>query len=244
MKKIRSIVVLFVVGMLFVACGNRVAFKTQEPLENAALVYVYVVDNISTEEGDNNSDYSIRINGKRFLQRVVAGEYLAFNIKPGHITMSATRKQIEEKIIPLDLKAGQIYYLRVSDNLDGGGFDFEQVNNSEGSKEVAQTGQAGTSVDSPENIITELISSPEDEKTSVMVKESKMDEAKIDAMIEKKLAKRRLATPAQNVSAPTTASSVSTGSKLEEIQKAYKLKEQGILTDAEFQKIKSEILAK
>jgi hypothetical protein len=239
-----KVVSLLLISIVFMACGNRVAFKTQQPLENAALVYVYVVGNINTEESDSSSDYSIRINGKQFLQRIVADEYLAFNLKPGKITMSATRKQIEEKILTLDLKAGQIYYLKVSDNLDGGNFDFELVNNSEGSKEVALTGQAGTSVDSPENIITELITPTKDEKSNAIVKESKMDEAKIDAMIEKKLAKRRLEAPVQRVSTPATSTPATVSSKLEEVQKAYKLKEQGILTDAEFQKLKSEILAR
>ena len=245
MKKIVSIVSLLVISLVFSACGNRVPFKEKSPLDNAALVYVYVVGDVGTEEADSSSDYSIRINGKQFLQRIEAGEYLAFNLKPESMTISATKRQIEEKVVELDLKAGHIYYLKVSDNLDGGNFEFERVNNADGSKEVRQTGEAGTSVESPENIITEFVGgSKDDEKSAVIVKESKMDEAKINAIIEKKLANRKVTSPSQRVPAQVTTTSTTIGSKLQEVQKAYKLKEQGILTDAEFQKIKSEILAK
>ena len=241
MKNIKNIVILMIISTLFIACGNRVPFKEKEPLKNAALVYVYVEGNVGTEEGDSDSDYSIRINNKIYLQRVVADEYVVFDLKPQAMTISATKKQIEEKVLNLNLKAGQIYYLKISDNLDGGNFDFEVVSNSIGSKEVALTGEAGTSVDSPENIITEFVTGEDTPEESVLVKGTQMNKEQVNAMIEKKLAKQA---PTQSVSSPVVNSSVSTGSKLQEIQKAYKLKEQGILTDSEFQKIKTEILSK
>jgi hypothetical protein len=49
LKKIVTVIGLLVVSLLFTGCGNKVSFKAQEPLENAALVYVYVTQNVGTE---------------------------------------------------------------------------------------------------------------------------------------------------------------------------------------------------
>jgi hypothetical protein len=228
LKNIVKVVSLLVISLVFMACGNRVPFKVQEPLDNAALVYIYVTTNLGTEEGDSHTDYSIRINNKPYLQRVVAGEHIALNVKPQPMTISATKRQIEEKVLNLDLKAGHIYYLKISDNLDGGRFDFEMVNNDQGLKEIKSTGVAGTSVESPENIITELITGSPATEENVMVTKQTAPAATAPVY----------AAPAQPVmkAKPST--------KIEDIQNAYKLKEQGILSNEEFQKLKSEILSK
>jgi hypothetical protein len=226
LKKIVTVIGLLVVSLLFTGCGNKVSFKAQEPLENAALVYVYVTQNVGTEESMRSSDYSIRINNKRYLERIRGGEFISFNLKPQAMTISATRAQIEEKVLDMDLKAGQIYYLKVRDNLDGGKFDFEMVDNAQGSKEIAKTGLAGSSVESPENIITEFVTGSKSAKEEDMM----------------------VAQPTQAHKAPQpvvyTAPKAQPSSKMEDVQKAFKLKEQGILSDAEFQKLKTEILSK
>ena len=228
MKKIVTVVGLLVIGLLFAACGSKVPFKVQEPLENAALVYVYVTQNAGTEESMSGSDYSIRINNKRYLERIKSGEFISFNLKPQPMTISATRGQIEEKVLNMDLKSGQIYYLKVSDNLAGGKFDFEMVDNAQGSKEIAKTGLAGSSVESPENIITEFVTGSKS--------------AKEEDMMVNQPAPTQVAPQPVVYTAP--APEVQPSAKIEDVQKAYKLKEQGILSDAEFQKLKTEILSK
>ena len=232
MKKIVTVIGLLVVSLLFTGCGNKVSFKAQEPLENAALVYVYVTQNVGTEESMRSSDYSIRINNKRYLERIRGGEFISFNLKPQAMTISATRAQIEEKVLDMDLKAGQIYYLKVRDNLDGGKFDFELMDNAQASKEIAKTGLAGSSVESPENIITEFVTG------SSSVKEE-------DMMVKQQPAPVQAAPQPVVYAAPAPKAQPSAPSaKMEDVQKAFKLKEQGILSDAEFQKLKTEILSK
>lgn len=218
MKSIK-ILVMAVILLLVSACGNKTPFAAQQPLENAALVYVYVNSEFSTGESANRSDYNLRINNKRVMERIRDGEYMSFNLKPEAMTLSATRAQIQEQVLPLNLKAGQIYYLRVKDNLEGGKFMFEVVSNEIGAKEIAKTGLAGSSEESPENIITEFVNPKEDKAEDVIVK----------------------AEPVANVQQVVNTKSLS---KSDEIEKAFNLKEKGILSEEEYKALKSEILTK
>lgn len=165
--KIIKILLLTTTLLLLTACGNKIPFKKQEPLENAALVYIYVLQNVGLQESQGGSDYSIRINNKRYLERIRGGEFISFNLKAQPMTISVTRAQIEEKVLKMDFKAGQIYYLKVSDNLDDGKFDFEIVNNTQALNEITKTGLAGSSVESAENIITEFVNPKETESFEV-----------------------------------------------------------------------------
>ena len=195
------------------ACGSKIPFKKQEPLENSALVYIYLPSNLSTDDSDNTSDYNIRFNGRRVMERIASNEYMAFNVKPEKVTISVVRKQIEEKKISLDLKVGQIYYLKILDNLDGNNFDFVRVNKRDAYPELMKTGLAGSSVESEDNIINVFTDSPKEEAVVV---------------------------------APVTQSApaVSKVSKMDEIQRAFDMKEKGMLSDEEFNTLKAEILAK
>ncbi|MDO8454398.1 MAG: hypothetical protein Q7S59_07505, partial [Sulfurimonas sp.] len=166
-------------------------------------------------ESINNAYFNIRINNKRYLQRIRSGEYMAFDLKPEAMIISATRAQIEEKAVQLDLKAGQIYYLKIRDNLDGGRFEFEQMSEEAAAKEIVKTGLAGSSEESRNNIITEFVNSKED--TSVKVEPTITTQ------------------PIADTNAP---------SKSDEIEKAHNLKEKGILSEEEFKALKNEILAK
>jgi hypothetical protein len=222
MKNIK-ILIMAVVLLLVTACGNKTPFAAQQPLENAALVYIYVTSEATSDESANQADYSIRINNKRYLERVRSSEYMVFNLKPEAMTISATRGQIEEQVIQLDLKAGQIYYLKVRDNLDGGKFEFEMVSNSVGAREIAKTGLAGSSEESPENIITELVNPKEEKKEDVIITPT---------------------TVTQPVVAAQPVINTKSLSKSDEIEKAYKLKEKGILSEDEYKALKSEILTK
>lgn len=215
MKKITTL--LLSLSLLFLsACGSKIPFKQQEPLENSALVYIYLPSNVGTSDSDNSSDYNIRFNGRRVMERISSDEYMAFNVKPEQVTVSVVRKQIEERSIALDLKVGQIYYLKILDNLDGGGFDFVRVNKRVAYPELAKTGLAGSSVESEDNIINVFT-----------------DEAKKEAVV-----------VAPATQATQQAPAASKMSKMDEIQKAFNMKEKGILSDEEFKALKAEILAR
>ena len=224
MKSIK-ILLLTITLLIVTACGNRAAFKKQEPLENAALVYIYTLTQVMTDEGTTNPEYNIRINNKPYMQRIKEGEYIVLNLKPQAMTISATKKQIEEKVLNMDLKTGQVYYLKL-EILEGGGFEFYQVNNPIALKEINRTGLAGSSVESTENIITEFVNPKETESMEVTA-----------------------ATPivapiiVPQVSAPTPVDAAPV-SKTDEIMKAYEMKEKGIISDEEFTTLKTNILNK
>ena len=224
MKSIK-IVVMAVVLLLVTACGNKTPFSAQQPLENSALVYIYATSAMSSGESTSSKDFNIRINNKRYLQRIKSGEYIAFNLKPETMTISATRSQIEEQVLKLNLQSGQIYYLRIKDNIDGDKFEFEQIVNALASKEIIKTGLAGSSEESPQNIITEFVNPKEDKKEDMIVKAQPA----------------AVAQPAPVAQPMVNTKSLS---KSDEIEKAYNLKQKGILSEEEYKNLKTEILAK
>ena len=212
MKKIK--IVLAVVIALFISgCGSRVPFKVQEPVAEAALVYVYVSESYGDIESASYQSYSIRINGKRVGERLKAGEYTTLDLKPNPVKLSATKDQIIEKSLDLDLKAGETYYLKIRDNLEKGAFAFEHVSKEIGAKEITKTGVAGSMIDDIDNTITELVGTGK-------AQESQVVEA------------------TREVKAPVPTS------KIDELEKAYKLKEKGIINDEEFKTLKSQIISK
>jgi len=211
-----TLLLLSITLLLFSACGSKIPFKKQEPLENSALVYVYQPLNIGTDENMNMSDYNIRFNGRQVMERISTNEYMTFNVKPEKVAISIVRKQIEEKVITLDLKAGQVYYLKILDNLEGNTFDFVRVDKDTAYPELAKTGLAGSSVESEDNIINVFVDEPEKESALVLEKE---------------------VTQQQTSVAPSS-------SKMDEIQKAFDMKEKGMLNEEEFNTLKAEILAK
>jgi hypothetical protein len=194
--------------MLFMAC-SKVAFEKQPPKENAALVYVYVVADSGVNDTNRVSLYKVGINGKKTEGYLKVAEYKAYDLKPGIITISAYRGDLEEQKINLDLAAGKTYYLRVKSFADDfGKFEITRVNSSVAHEELQHTTLAGEYV-KQDNIISELI------------------------------------TPKEETAAPVvTQQVVYTKSKTEELQNAAALKQQGILTDEEFNKLKAEILSK
>jgi len=238
MKKILIVSTLMIVGLLFSACGTKVPFKAQKPLANSAIVYVYVVSGMSSGEEASHSEYNILINGKRYLERIESGEYMIFNLKANPTLISAVKSQIIEQDIKLNLKAGDVNYLRITDNTESGEFGFEQVSPSKARLEISKTGLAGSSLEDPKNIITELIGT-DDKKDDSIVKSNSvpvMSEAEIDAIIERKLAKKEIK--------PTPpAPRVEPNSKLDKIREAYEMKKEGILSDEEFKALKADILA-
>ncbi|MEA1891241.1 MAG: SHOCT domain-containing protein [Campylobacterota bacterium] len=212
MKNIQKLL-LIVVLILLSACGSKTPFKVQEPLENAALVYIYAPDNINSSDGsDYSNSYSIRIDNKRYMQRVMQGEYVALNLKPELIKISVTIKAVQEKAIKLDLKSTNRYYLKITDDIGGGDFTFEEMDETIALKEISTTELAGSYEKSKDDIISSLIDSDDNESE---VKETK-----------------RVEVPQEN------------SAKIDEIQKAYEMKEKGIISEDEFQALKMDILKK
>ena len=199
--------------LLFTACGNKILFVKQEPLANSALVYVYLPSHTNGSENDYSSNYNIRFNGRQVMERIFTDEYMAFNVKPEKVEISVVRKQIEKKSISLDMKVGQIYYLKILDNLEGDTFDFVSMNERDAYPELMKTGLAGSSVESEENIIDVFTDEPKKEEPAV-------------------------------VAAPIVTPKVNTTSKMNEIQKAFDMKEKGMLSEEEFKSLKAEILAR
>ncbi|MFT7003906.1 MAG: hypothetical protein ACJAWW_001258 [Sulfurimonas sp.] len=208
--KTTKIITLSIILLLITACGTKVPFKAQEPVNKASLVYIYVSSEMRTDDGNSEGDFAISINNKRVLQRVKEGEYTLLNLKPEKMNISVTKSQILEQVINMDLKEGETYYLRVKEGSNDK-FDFTQVSSSLALKELSKTGLAGSSVQSVEYMVTELVTGTQEEKSIIKVPAS--------------------------TKAPIT-------SKVDEIQKAYKLKEQGVLSEEEFQALKTEILTK
>ena len=246
MKRTLFVFALVVISLIFTACGSKAPFEANKPLPEAALVYVYVVDGYSMDDEASHSEYSIRINNKRYLERIESGEYMVFNLKANATLMSAVKGQIIEQHIKLKLNAGDINYLRITDTVSGGEFAFEQVSSDVARTEIAKTGLAGSNMEDPDNIINELIG--EESQDDSIVKANggvpQLTEAQIDAIIEKKLADRAVATPVQAPTPTQTYSATPKVSKMDEIQRAFDMKNNGMLTEEEFSKIKAEILAK
>ncbi|QOY51899.1 DUF2846 domain-containing protein [Candidatus Sulfurimonas baltica] len=217
MKNILIKATILITVLMFTACGTKVPFKKEEPLQGAALVYVYVPISVGSGEDMSGSSYKIRVNNKRIEGRIIDGEYKSFNLKPNSTTISTTRNDIQEQALKIDFKAGETYYLKVVNNSESATFELVQVDSTLGLKEIAKTGLAGSRAIEVDNILTEL------------VEEDPQEEAQI---VSKPVAKKVQSIPA------------TTSSKMDEVKKAYQLKVDGILTEDEFTKLKAEILAK
>ncbi len=242
MKNKLIIIALVIVGIVFSACANKKPFEQNKALEKAALVYIYVAEDSNVDDTHLISSYNVAVNGNITDKSLYAGEYIKLDVKPMALSVSIARKDIEIKTIKLNPQAGETYYLRAqSYSSSFGKFDFEQVSNDVGAEEIAQT------VSSSEfmikgDVMSALVTSKNSDSSI-----SGMSEADINAMIEKKLAERKLAVPTQSTMRESTSSNMkvtNTGSKLMDIRNAYEMKKEGLLTDEEFQTMKSEILAK
>ena len=212
MTRLLTIIALLTVSALFTACG-KIPFEKQKPLSEAALVYVYLTMDSGINDTNRMPNYVVGINGKNTEGSVEYGTYKFFQLKPGQITISATRSDIEKQDIELNLDAGKTYFLRVkSFSDDFAKFEIARVNSNEAYPELMNTTLADK-FEKSENAISELISSSSDEP----------EVAKVKA-----------------IEANTTQST----SKIDEIQKAYDMKEKGMLSEEEFKTLKAEILAK
>ncbi len=213
-KKTLTIITLVALTVLFTACG-KIPFEKQKPMNEAALVYIYVTMDGGVNDTDRVPDYVIGINGKGTEGSIKYGTYKYFYLKPGTMNISATRNDIEKQSLELDLEAGKTYYLRVqSFSDDFAKFEIKKVSSNKAYPELKSTTLADK-FEKSENMISELIYSSSDEPEAVKEKAAKAE-----------------------------ASTLESASKMDEIQKAYEMKEKGMLSEEEFQTLKAEILAK
>lgn len=217
MKKIILLSSLLAVVAIFSGCGSKSPYKEQKPLDDAALVYVYVAPQSGIAENNKDHAYKIKVNGKNVEGYVKTDEYVALDLKPGKVEVSATRADVETNSLKLDLKAGDIHYLKVKSYSDAfGKFDVIKEQTAVAKKEIAKTVDATS-----KNII-------EKEIEGVSVFADKQEPTKESV---------------PQIAAPTVAAQIP-ASKTDELEKAYKLKEKGVITDEEFKTLKSQIISK
>ncbi|MDP2892840.1 MAG: SHOCT domain-containing protein [Sulfurimonas sp.] len=215
MKKILILSSLLSVVVMFSACSSKSPYKEQKPLEEAVLVYVYVVSQSGVAENYKDHAYKIKVNGKGVDGLVKTDEYMALDLKPGNIEVSATRADIETQSIKLNLKAGDVHYLKVKSFSDAfAKFDLIKEQSVVAKKEIAKTVDATS-----KNIIEKEIEG-------------------VTVFADKKAPVVETAVPVQ-LSAPQVPTS-----KTDELEKAYKLKEKGIISEEEFKTLKSQIISK
>ena len=243
MKKIILPLVL-VLSMLFVSCA-KISFVEKKPVSNAALVYVYSVEDPEASDIENVTKFKVFINGKSTNGFIKAYEYNTYDLKADKIILTTARDYLERQSITIDLEAGKTYYARVqSYGIGFRKFNFDLVEASVALEELRTTNLAGK-YDTSKNELTELIGMGTSDNPE-LIKNTKnnstpssMSEEEVNAMIDEKMSNmKNFKQTTSNV-----ANSV-TGSKLDDIRNAYEMKKQGVLTDEEFKAMKAEILAK
>ena len=231
----KKIVLIILIGMAFISC-TKVPFIPKKPVENAALVYVYALPDNGSNDAERIPYYKVLINGKTTKGFVKEFEYATYNLKPMSVVLSGARNDIEIKNLSLNLEEGETYYIRIQSYSDDfGKFNLTLVEEAEALEELKSTDLAGE-YDKADSVIHALIESEKDDNTM-----KGMTAEQLEALIDKKVAEKTAGTSSVSSSSPTL---TRTGNKLEDIRNAYEMKKQGLLSEEEFLKMKSEILAK
>lgn len=199
MKQIR-VFFLSIAVLLLSACTNKNDIKKEPITPKLAMVYIYVSAYESHSQEIVNDRYEIHVNGKVIDTKIKKNEYLVFSLNPVQTIFSASRAQVDESSLTLDLQPQKTYYLRVKIDSDNSGFEFEEVKSSVGMQEIV--------------------------KTSLP---SFKEELKYEQL---------------NDNNETNITMQPTLSKTQKIVNAFKLKEQGIISDSDYEKLKTKILAK
>ncbi len=242
MKKILLLLLTVFLSTLFVSCA-KVPFTKSVVKKNASLVYVYAIrKSDSIDAGTRIQVYKISINGKTTKGFVKAYEYATYDLKPGPIEFTASRNDVERHKLDLELEEGKTYYIRLNSfGEDWGEFNFELVSESKALKEMEETTLAGA-YETNNSVISALIPADEDKNEALVTKAKAatgMNEEELEAMIDAKVAAKTAVG-----TAAVKSSSSKTGSKLDEIKDAFEMKKAGVLSEEEFLKMKTEILAK
>lgn len=155
MKKILIILLTITIASIFTACADKTPFKEQTPLSNSALVYVYAKQVILDEDGSSVARFQLLVDDKSIGIRLVENEYTPLDLKAQNVKISSVKDALITKEITLDLKDGDIYYLRAQ-MLNGDNFKFEIVERYIALEEIAKTKLYGSfmkdSIDSLINV--------------------------------------------------------------------------------------------
>lgn len=195
MKKTSFYLTMIIFSILFNGC-SKTPFKEQEPLENSALVYIYVMPDDGINDTNRIPFYEVELNGIYTDGKMYPYEYLKFNIAKKDIEVSVKRNKIEKKSLKLSLAHRKTYFLKVQSFSDTfNGYRYELVEPKEALKEIVDTKYALYNV--------------KDEEQDILVKEVE---------------------------------NITPISKTDELRKAHQLKVDGLINEAEYQKLKAEIL--
>ncbi len=156
MLKLLNLSLLFTY-FIFTACTDKIPFTPSKSLQDSALVYIYVPNEItSTDDTDSIISYKLKIENETIKGYIRDGEYMVFHIKPSNITFHATKNSIIKHNVQINLKKGATYFLKISKLVDNGDFSFHQIQKEKALKEISDTGLAN-SIKVDENIINENI---------------------------------------------------------------------------------------
>ena len=193
---------LLLTSLFFTACADKIPFTPSKSLQDSALVYIYVPNEITaTNDTDSAISYKLKIENETIKGYIRDGEYMVFHIKPSSTTFYAIKNSIVTHTVHLDLKKSSTYFLKISKLADNGDFSFHQIQEKKALQEITDTGLANSVKTDKKTINKNILKETPNKRTKPL-------------------------------------------SKIVEIQKAYKLKEKGILTENEFNKLKKEILSK
>ena len=217
MKNLFTTLTILFLTLVLAGC-SKTPFKEQEPLENAALVYVYVLVDDGVNDTDRNPYYKVGLNGKNVKGGMLTNEYMAFKLKPEKVEVSVTRADIEKQELTLQLQAGESRYLKVqSFSDDFGKFSFEEVNSEVGAKEIADTRAA-------------VEDKKEDDYISVLIDSISSEEEENAAVVKEDAAEKDIKKSEQ--------------SDANELERLYELKEKGAISQEEYETLKSKVINK
>ncbi|MEE8588112.1 MAG: SHOCT domain-containing protein, partial [Sulfurimonadaceae bacterium] len=217
MKNRFTTLAILLITLLLAGCA-KTPFKAHEPLANAALVYVYVAMDDGINDTERNPYYKVGLNGKNVKDGMLTNEYMAFNLKPETVVISAIRANIEKQELTLHLKAGETRYLKVqSFSDDFGKFSFEEVSSEVGAKEIANTRAA-------------VEEKKEDDYISVLVESISSDEEENATVVKEDVAGKDTAKSEQN--------------DADELERLFELKEKGAITQEEYETLKAKVINK
>ena len=265
--------------LLLSGCGNKTPFVEKQPIQDAALIYVFVEDTISADDTMQNAIFRLRINNQNVKGRVFPGEYKVFDMKPATVLFSAVRTNVEQKNIKLKLEADKIYYVEIRTTEEDDSFTIKEISKTEAAEDLKNSKLAGSFEFDASHYIPEFAGSTAKDGKPLEV--PAMTEAEIDALINKKLDARIKAanavpvnkTETSKVVAPVVAPITSTAptvlapktevvkdsviqeakpvvpkisriEQMDQLERAHSMMKKGILTQEEFNKMKTEILAK
>lgn len=142
MNKISFIYTLLIISTIFTSC-TKIPFVAKQAPADKALVYIYVAAPEGVDDSVNYPKYTIKQDAK-FLETDIGDlEYIVLELDPTKTKFTAIRAEIEMQDLALELKAGNVYYLRIRSYSDEfAQFDFEPLQSIIALEEIKQAKNA------------------------------------------------------------------------------------------------------